>query len=262
LTFLWCEDDLETQSLVLFLNQLLTDALDENPIDQIPANFYPFYAAIFNVISLLLTTVSDEFILESFLSDAVLNIETFMSCTDSELKCSAAELFALVCSGAKRSQETDGENYSIYYFNGFLSNVQETFSYIQDCANGDQRSVNKKDRDRQMKDFIPILKTFQDGTEPCTSLTIKNQAFEFTTWIDLLRLNFLKGILGTGFQFHFANNELLSSIFDVFVEQEVVRLSSLQKKAFLQRTAKETKLRKQAINKNRSYKQVDLDESD
>jgi len=163
----------------------------------------------------------------------------------------------LICSVVKQDQLEKDEEYSIFFFNGYLSSVKAMLEHLTEAANGDTREVNKKDRTAVRRDFGPILKTFQHGVEPTVELTIKNQQFSFEGWEQFLQLKWLKAILLEGFQQHFGNNIIVSNILGVSVEAEAPQMTTGQKKSFLLRSSRLAKQRKQRISKNRKIKRAD-----
>jgi len=253
ITFLWCEHETETHIMLHYLNQIVTQTIEEGTESQMDS----FLVSIMDVISLLLTTVSDEFILDTFLSDSIHNLEALMLSTNPQVKIAAAEPFALICSVVKQDQLEKDEEYSIFFFNGYLSSVKAMLEHLTEAANGDTREVNKKDRTAVRRDFGPILKTFQHGVEPTVELTIKNQQFSFEGWEQFLQLKWLKAILLEGFQQHFGNNIIVSNILGVSVEAEAPQMTTGQKKSFLLRSSRLAKQRKQRISKNRKIKRAD-----
>jgi len=132
--------------------------------------------------------------------------------------------------------------------------------HLTEAANGDTREVNKKDRSAVRRDFGPILKTFQHGIEPTAELTIKNQQFSFEGWEQSIQLKWLRTVLLEGFQQHFGNNPIVSSILGVSVEADVPQMTTGQKKSFLLRSSRLAKKRKQSINKSRKIKQTEHDD--
>jgi hypothetical protein len=76
------------------------------------------------------------------------------------------------------------------------------------------------ERAQQRATFREILRSVEDGEQPSEVLTINKSKYEFFGWSQIKQLNTFRSILGAGLNLHLSKNELLTEIFDLFVEQE------------------------------------------
>jgi len=76
----------------------------------------------------------------------------------------------------------------------------------------------KKDRVKQKSIFREILKTVELKEIPSEKLTIGKLKHEFVGWAKTTQLAHVREVLGTGFQLHFRENDILMEIFELSTE--------------------------------------------
>ena len=96
-----------------------------------------------------------------------------------------------------------------------VMSVPEVVEAVEILASEYDRSKGKKERKEQRSVFRDIVATVSEGQSPECQMTIRNESLTFETWASILQLNFIKSVLGPGFQHHFRNNSLIRDIFQL-----------------------------------------------
>eukprot|EP01127_Copromyxa_protea_P006143 TRINITY_DN15959_c0_g1_i1.p1 TRINITY_DN15959_c0_g1~~TRINITY_DN15959_c0_g1_i1.p1 ORF type:complete len:402 (+),score=100.35 TRINITY_DN15959_c0_g1_i1:20-1225(+) len=248
ITFLWAEGE-ETVEVVQFLSDALV-AAEEREEDEDLSD-----AATLKAWSLLITTLSAEYVVDDLIPSFLNNIVGFLGRSDPDLKLAAAETLALLIENVK---SIEGDSYEPYYFNGYFD-VSEILLDLKDLANANPRVVSKKLKNK-FKPVEDVVTTFESGSSPVSNLVFKGQKFTFNSWYESQRLDYLRAILSIGFQHHFLHNNLLRNIFDVIIKEDAPSFSGSEKRASKIENSRISKFRHNQIKKGRRNKQHVQDE--
>ena len=114
--------------------------------------------------------------------------------------------------------------------------VPEVVEAVEILASEYDRSKGKKERKEQRSVFRDIVATVSEGQSPECQMTIRNESLTFQTWASILQLNFIKSVLGPGFQYHFRNNSLIRDIFQLGAPPEEAaedKMTKLEKRMYM-----------------------------
>ncbi|XP_077214728.1 interferon-related developmental regulator family protein / IFRD protein family [Tasmannia lanceolata] len=129
------------------------------------------------------------------------------------------------------------------------------------CSEAGGKGLAKKDLNTQRNLFREVLTFIETGYFPETSIKIQNVGeLKISTWTQSIQLNFLKRVLGRGFQKHMQENELLHDVFGFTPKKKnpfgtEVRLNSNEKRIFRSPNSAVSKARTQSLNKQRMLAQ-------
>ena len=91
-------------------------------------------------------------------------------------------------------------------------------SIFSSLAKDAGRSMSKKERATQKKNFREFLRTVEDGEVPDETIKIEKSRHEFSGWAHILQLDAIRDVVGKGLNSHFVHNETIQEIFDLFSE--------------------------------------------
>jgi len=120
----------------------------------------------------------------------------------------------------------------------------------------------KKDTMKQKSFFREVVRTFEDGDVPSEKVVIGSRKHEIVGWAKVKQLSHLRGILGTGFQVHFNQNELLSEILEISEDDESVGQKIKGNKKLERERQEKQKSTAQEIEKQRKNKKAFLFDED
>jgi len=130
-----------------------------------------------------------------------------------------SESFALIFNVLQQHAEANNEEYGLDKFSAFIGvkNLLETIKehVTLNKKNNNNASVtnNNTSKKIQKRTLKNVLSTLEFGTPPVIEINIQNINIEFSSWVSITQLEFLKSILLEGLQKHFEDNTLLAEIF-------------------------------------------------
>ena len=96
-----------------------------------------------------------------------------------------------------------------------IPGMDDLVGRLEALSTDGSKHVARKTRKEQRSIFRDILATVESGELPSETMTVSGNKHDFNGWSDLHRLDTVRAILTTGLPHHFANNELLSFIFNL-----------------------------------------------
>eukprot|EP00299_Pterocystis_sp_00344_P013694 c6739_g1_i1.p1 GENE.c6739_g1_i1~~c6739_g1_i1.p1 ORF type:complete len:416 (-),score=94.15 c6739_g1_i1:8-1255(-) len=169
----------------------------------------------------LLTSCSVSDVLNMYYESGVISFSQLLQSGDVDVRMAAGENLALLSDYISKLDENI-RPLQVYLMVDTLPEQIEAL--MEECS----KRFSKKDKKRMRTTFRSISRTLDDGESPSESLKINGKAVEIVTWAQICRLEIFRHVLGTGFQPHFQENEVLHAIFDYHANAEA-KLSTAEK---------------------------------
>jgi hypothetical protein len=177
--------------------------------------------------ALLVTTVTTKYVHSILLPKNLSTFVTYLQNDDVGVRMSAGECIALLFECARSEEE---ENFDIYEIGQYSSvDIDELLDTLYELSQDKTKQRAKKDKLAQRAPFKDITNAVETGEAPKEVLSFKFQNFTFDSWTQIIQLNAIRELFGTGLHVHFASNELLQDIFDIELDQEATKTTYSQK---------------------------------
>jgi len=184
---------------------------------------------------------------------------------DFELRAASGEAIALLYSASLEAEEVEEETKETKKTkekkkqnSKYQPDIAALTEQLKALAKEGSKHQARKDKIKQRSLFRDIVHTVEDGTAPIEKITIGKKKYEFVGWGKVKQLSRIREVLGTGLPLHFAQNDLLTEIFEV--SQEITEPGKRDKK--LDRVQRQEKEKSSflEIEKQRKKKNAFLDD--
>jgi len=201
--------------------------------------------------SFLLTSISKKYAYETLIPDHLVQIAEYLKKENVEIRIQAGQTIALLFEITK---EIEGEDFSFESINVFIDTEELLETLTFEDSN---RFLSKKDKLKQKTPFKEIRDYIENGQQKYEEIEINHQKLTFNKWEEIKQLDVFRNILGTGFQTHFQNNELLQDIFDVDINLDTrkVSMTATQKRMIQSPNSVVSKSKTKNLNKQRAARE-------
>jgi len=215
-TLCWCLFLFGEDTDIKFHLSYLCDFLSEKSIS-ISKESAIFFQSCLDMWCLLLTRVDKNLIVDEYLNSLDTIVRFLLSDYEVSLRLAAGETLALISSIIYDIENSNNEEYTKFYFNGYFD-VAEVEEILQTTNEVQNRKISKKDREKQRHSFKEVLNTFQTGESPTEELTVSGNKFLFSKWEDIKLLECFRKVLGSGFLLHLQHNPIISHKLGIKIE--------------------------------------------
>eukprot|EP00301_Raphidiophrys_heterophryoidea_P025348 c8487_g1_i1.p1 GENE.c8487_g1_i1~~c8487_g1_i1.p1 ORF type:complete len:402 (-),score=90.29 c8487_g1_i1:288-1493(-) len=176
-----------------------------------------------HVWALLVSALPHKVVANKYYDQAVQMFSELLATESVDIRVTAGENLALLVDlFASGSDETKPEH--PYSINDSLPGLIENL--VTECS----KNRSKKDKLKQRTAFRFISDTLDSGETPCERIVVRTRALDFEGWRQLCLLDFLRSILGSGFQHHLFENEVVGELLDINIPKTKPNLSKEEKK--------------------------------
>lgn len=218
------------------------------------------YSTALNVWSLLLTVLPAQHIYK--LSQIqIQGLVRLLDSTDVDLRIGAGEAIALIYEGARQFDEDFGFDTEDVDGQSELSPSSEQVDNLcvklRQLATDSNKYRAKKDRKQQRSSFRDILRAIEENECPEIRVKFGRETLDIDSWSCKHQYDSLCQILGSGMNFHLAQNELVREIFgfgSALLEDDAANQSKVKKVERHHMNMAAFKARSLARGKNRDRK--------
>jgi len=229
LCFLLSSEESETVALLALVHSALAGELVPEDHDSNNGSAKSGEALLrvsaLRVWALLATTTPASFVVDSLIPDDVALVADGLNHDDIDVRIASAETLGFVASVVALVEEEQGEDYSPYYFNGYLDvgDVLDSLSRAGATEIGaSARKMGKQEKAKQRRGFKGLKEAFESAVSPSSALTIASSEYVFDTWPEITQLNFLREVTDSGFLPHLQQNPILRQIFGLRIGEALV----------------------------------------
>lgn len=203
LTFVGCTDEIISREILTFFGRLLA------PSEKGETGFV--LERTVAAWSVLLTTISADYISENATSENLAYVVQLLDNDDPKVKIAAGEALCTFFWQA-RAHYDDKFNFDLF---SEQIDKDTMLDRLFELSKNNSRHTAKKERVEQRKAFKGLSAVVEHGECEPEMLTVENEKMMFEDWIDIVKLRFIRDILGPGLPVHLAQNDLLHDIFDL-----------------------------------------------
>jgi hypothetical protein len=207
--------------------------------------------------SLLLCSISKKYTYDTLLPDHLANIAGLLQHDNVDLRVEAGEAIALL---VEVCRDVEQENFSFENINGYVD-TDELLDLLYELAQDKSKQRSRRERLKQKLPFKEIKEFIEQGEINVEEVEIKHQKFKFNSWAEIKTLDAFRDLLGTGFQAHFADNDLVQDILDISFRTDAKKTSmtALEKRMYMSPSSAQSKQRTKSLNKQRSLREKATD---
>eukprot|EP00002_Diphylleia_rotans_P030011 TRINITY_DN6145_c0_g1_i2.p1 TRINITY_DN6145_c0_g1~~TRINITY_DN6145_c0_g1_i2.p1 ORF type:complete len:440 (+),score=90.91 TRINITY_DN6145_c0_g1_i2:75-1394(+) len=236
-TFFGCVEESDTEAALTFCAQVAA------------RKHVPLLAtAALRAETFLLTSYGPVTIIKNYYIEMLERDSVLLGDENIDVRLATAEQIAFL---VESRQDTPTETLGDYDDASELSQILHQMHEVSAISD---RHQSKQDRSRLRSGLREIIQYLEHKENPVEHITINKSKHTFETWREILQIQYVREMTGTGFGYHMQHNEILHQIFDIDGLAPQTTMTKTERRLNFSANSSLNKARAQNRNKGRDRK--------